>query len=157
VWECAEGKYLCTTDMEPAYWQRFCAAVGKPEFAALQQDKAQHPRMEAELADLFRTRPRDEWVDLLFAADTQAMPVLSGEEALEHPHNRARGMVVDVPVEGQEPVRHLGLPFLFSETMPREPRVAGMAGADTSAILAELGFNEDALRAAGAFDADKPA
>ena len=85
------------------------------------------------------------------------MPVLSGEEALQHPHNLARGMIVDVPVPGQDPVRQLGLPFLFSETRPRRPQAAGMAGTDTAVILAELGFDEAELRAAGAFDAEKRA
>lgn len=152
VWECADGRFICTTDMEPAYWRRFCDAIGRPDLAPLQQDKAEHPRLERELTAIFRTRSRDEWFELLSAADTQAMPVLTGEEALAHPHNRARGMVVDVPVEGQAPVRQTGLPFRLSETQPRDPHPAGAAGADTGAILAELGFDEGALRAAGAFD-----
>lgn len=157
VWECSDGKFICTTDMEPAYWRRFCNAVGKPEFAGLQHDKERHPQIEAELVALFRTRPRDEWFGLLSVADTQSMPVLSPSEALTHPHNLARHMVVDVPVEGQESVRQLGLPFKLSETMPIAPRAAGMAGADTAQILSQLGFDEEALRRAGAFDAENHA
>ncbi len=158
VWECADGRFLCTTDMEPAYWQRFCDAVGKPEFAALQHDAAQHPAMQAELAAIFRTRPRDEWAALLAAADTQVMPVYSPAEALDHPHNHARGMVRDVPLPGGgEPVRQLGLPFTFSDTRPVAPVPAGAPGADNAAILAELGFDAAELEQAGAFSAERSA
>ena len=158
VWLCADGRYLCTTDMEPAYWQRFCNAVGKLEFAALQHRAEEHPRMQTELAALFLTRSRDEWFAILAGADTQAMPVYSPEEALAHPHNRARGMVVDVPLEGQEqPLRQLGLPFTFSETAPVAPKAAGLAGADNAAILGELGFDLAELAAAGAFSGERKA
>lgn len=157
VWLCQDGGYLCTTDMEPAYWARFCGAMGKPEFAALQHTIAEHPRMHADLAALFLTRPRDEWHALLSEAGSQAMPVYSPTEALAHPHNRARGMVMEVPVEGQEPVTQLGLPFTISGVDPVEPMAAGEAGADNAAILSELGFDEAELAAHGAFSAERGA
>ena len=155
VWECADGGYLCTTDMEPAYWRRFCEAVERPEFAALQHDFSRHAEIAAELRALFLTRSRDEWFALLSAAETQAMPVYSPQEALAHPHNLARGRVLQVPLEGQEPVRQLSLPFTLSASPPVEPRAAGAAGADNAAILGELGFDAAALEAAGAFSGER--
>jgi len=155
VWRCADGGWLCTTDMEPAYWARFCTAVGKPELIALQHDTAAHPAIHAELQALFLTRPRDEWHALLAAAETQVMPVYSAEEALAHPHHVERGRVQQVPLEGQEPVRQLALPFLFSDSQPVPPRAAAAPGAESAAILAELGFDMAALEAAGAFSAER--
>ncbi len=156
VWRCADSGYLCTTDMEPAYWQRFCAAVDRPDLTSRQNDAAHYPEIEAELAALLLTKRRDEWVELLGAADTQAMPVLSPEEALAHPHNRARGMVLNVKLEGQDqPLRQLGLPFQFSDTKAADPRPAGLPGAETAAILAELGFDEVELGKAGAFSSER--
>jgi crotonobetainyl-CoA:carnitine CoA-transferase CaiB-like acyl-CoA transferase len=156
VWPCADGGFLCTTDMEPAYWRRFCEAIGRPDFAARQHDAASHPAMQADIAAIMRTKRRDEWFALLSAAQTQVMPVYTPAEALAHPHNRARGMVLDVPLDGQStPVVQLALPFAFSETTAVPPRAAGAAGADNAAILAELGFDADALAAAGAFSDTK--
>jgi crotonobetainyl-CoA:carnitine CoA-transferase CaiB-like acyl-CoA transferase len=156
VWECADGGFLCTTDMEPAYWRRFCAAIGKPELADRQHDTAAHPAMQAGIAAVLRTKPRDEWYALLSGAETQVMPVYRPAEALGHPHNRARGMVVEVPLAGQDrPLTQLALPFTFSDTAAVPPRAAGPAGADNLAILAELGFDADDLAAAGAFAADR--
>jgi crotonobetainyl-CoA:carnitine CoA-transferase CaiB-like acyl-CoA transferase len=154
VWECGDGGFICTTDLEPRYWARFCEAMGRPHYAALQHDTASYPAMYDDLAALFRTRTRDEWAALLAEADTQVMPVFSLEEAAEHPHNRARGMVIDAAVPGQEPVRQLALPFILTETPARPPSPAGLPGADNAEILAELGLSEAELEAAGAFSAE---
>jgi crotonobetainyl-CoA:carnitine CoA-transferase CaiB-like acyl-CoA transferase len=154
VWLCADGGYLCTTDMEPRYWARFCAAIGRPDFVSRQQDTAHHPEMQRAIAAILATRSRDEWVALLAAADTQAQPVLSMAEAVDHPHHRARAMIVDVPLPGSAPLTQLALPFHLSDTPAMPPVAAGDPGADTDAILAELGLAGEAaaLRAAGLFD-----
>jgi len=151
VWECADGGYICTTDMELQYWHRFCDAVGRPEYKSRQLDHAAFPAMHDDLAALFRTRGRDEWAELLGRADTQAMPVYSMEEALNHPHNLARKRIVAAQLAGQEPVRQLALPFILNDTPAKPPRPAGLPGAETAAILAELGFDRAELEDAGAF------
>jgi crotonobetainyl-CoA:carnitine CoA-transferase CaiB-like acyl-CoA transferase len=154
VWECADGQYSCTTDMETLYWKRFCEVVGRPEFFDLMHATDQHPAMQAELKAIFKTRTRDEWTGLLTAADTQVMPVFNLAEALEDPHNHARGMVVDVPF-GDRVIRQIGTPFHLSETPGQIRHLATPAGAHSGEILAELGYSEaetEMIRAAGGFD-----
>ncbi|WDF73975.1 CaiB/BaiF CoA transferase family protein [Novosphingobium sp. KACC 22771] len=153
VWACADGQFLCTTDMEPTYWRRFCDAIGRPDFAAMQHALDQHPTMQEQIATLMRTRTRDEWAALLAQSDTQAMPVYSMAEAIAHPHHRARGRIVEVALPGQEPVTQLSLPFGLSETRSVPPRPAGHAGADNQAILTGLGFDPAMIAASGALDA----
>ena len=157
VWQCADGGWICTTDMEPAYWARFCAAIGRPEFEPLRMDVAAHPAMEQELKAIFLSRTRDDWVEHLATADTQAMPVLSPAEALDHPHNGARGMAVDLDGPGGT-LRQIGTPFRLSATPPVPPRPAGPPGADNDAIFAELGLDAEdraALERDGAFSGDR--
>jgi crotonobetainyl-CoA:carnitine CoA-transferase CaiB-like acyl-CoA transferase len=154
VWECADGRYICTTDMETVYWKRFCEVVGRPQYFVLQHAVEQHPAMHADLKKLFATRARDEWVTIFAAADTQAMPVLSLAEALDNEHNRARGMYVDVPFDGGT-VTHVGTPFHLSATPARLRHPATLPGAHNDEILADLGYGAEqiaALRAAGGFD-----
>jgi len=158
VWRCADGGHVCTTDMEPAYWARFCEIVGRPDFIPLRTDPESHPAMHEALEALFLTRPRDEWIALFHAADTQAMPVLSLGEALDDPHNRARGMTRDVALPGGGTVRQIGTPFHLSATPPVPPRAAGAAGADNDAIFAELGLGAEeiaAMEADGAFSEER--
>jgi crotonobetainyl-CoA:carnitine CoA-transferase CaiB-like acyl-CoA transferase len=157
VWRCADDLWLCTTDMEPRYWQRFCDAVGRPDYAARQFDGDAHPGMHDDLAALFRTRPRDAWLDLLAAADTQAMPLLTPAEALRHPHAAARGMHVTLPV-GDGAVEQIGTPFHIAGIDAPVHRPAGLPGAEQTDILAELGLDAAAQRTladAGVFTGDR--
>lgn len=159
VWQCADGEWLCTTDMEPRYWARFCEAVERPRYAAMQFDTASHPAMRHDLAALFASQPRAHWLALLESADTQAMPVLTPGEALLHPHAEARAMHVSLPV-GAGTVEQIGTPFHLSANPPVPPRPAPLAGADNAAILSELGFDAaavTALETKGVFSSEKGA
>ncbi|WP_182466685.1 CaiB/BaiF CoA transferase family protein [Sphingomonas gilva] len=154
VWECADGGYICTTDMETAYWRRFCDLVDRPHYADLQHATDQHPAMQQDLKAIFRTRPRDEWAAIFAEADTQAMPVLSLAEAIANEHNRARGVYVDV-AHGDETLIHVGTPFHLSDTPGRVRHAATLPGAHTEEILDSLGLSAadiDAIRAEGGFD-----
>jgi crotonobetainyl-CoA:carnitine CoA-transferase CaiB-like acyl-CoA transferase len=153
VWRCADGRYLCTTDMEATYWRRFCEVIGRPEFIGKQHAKAEWPAMEQDLKAIFLTRTRDEWNTLLAAADTQAMPVYSLAEALDHPHNRARGMVVEQQL-GDATITQIGTPFHLGDTPARAHQLAPRAGQHTEELLAEIGWQDriDELQAAGAFE-----
>lgn len=139
IYETADHRFLVATDMEPRYWQRFCTAVGRPDFAPLQNDAARRAEIRTELERIFATRLLAEWLEILAEADTQFAPVSTIEEALADPHNIARGMAVDVPVAGGI-VRQIGSPIRLSDTPAISPRAARIAGADTDAILEELGF-----------------
>jgi crotonobetainyl-CoA:carnitine CoA-transferase CaiB-like acyl-CoA transferase len=139
IYETADGRFIATTDMEPRYWERFCTAMGRPDFVAAQNDKGRRGEIVAWLEAAFLKHPLDYWLALLAEADTQFAAVNSVEDALADPHNRARGMAIDVPSEGGI-LRHIGSPIHLSDTPAVTPRPARIAGADNDAILTELGF-----------------
>jgi crotonobetainyl-CoA:carnitine CoA-transferase CaiB-like acyl-CoA transferase len=140
LWRCRDGRFLCTTDMEPAYWRKFCDAIGKPVFAPLQNDAARREEMIAAIAAVFAERPRDEWCAILDAAGTQYMPVYDVDEALCDPHNQARAMTVSVEIDGAR-ADHIGTPIKMSRTDAPPLVPAPAPGADTAAALADAGFD----------------
>lgn len=140
LWRCADDAWLVTTDMEPRYWRLFVEAIGLPDLADRQMDRAHWPEMKARIADVMATKPRDAWLSLLDAAGTQFAPVLSIAEAIDDPHNLARGMVVDLPLPGGGQARQIGNPIKLSEASAPAPLPARPAGADTRAVLARLGY-----------------
>jgi len=154
VWACADGAYLCTTDMELPYWRRFCVAIGRDDLIPLRETPPRWPELEREIAATLALRPRADWLAILDAADTQATPVLSPAEALASAQMRARGMAVTLDTP-DGPVTQVGTPFRLGDAAP-ERRPGTPAGSDTNAILAELGFSPDeaaALRDTGLFSA----
>jgi len=95
TYACADGKFVAIGAIEPKFFRNFCDLCGLDEsFAEQQMDRAQWPLMKLRLADVFRTRTRDEWCSLLEGSDACFSPVLDWNEAPAHPHNRARGTFV---------------------------------------------------------------
>lgn len=156
IWETADGRFITTTDMEPRYWQRFCTALGRPDFAGLQMDVGRRTEIADALATIFRTRTLADWLAVLAAADTQFAPVHDLPDALADPHNRARGMVFEVDLPGGGTAPHIGLPIRLSDTPAAPPRPAAPAGGDSDAILAGIGLSPNdiqSLRDKGALSA----
>ncbi len=56
-----------------------------------QWDKAKWPAAKQRLADVFSTKTRQHWCDLLEGTDACFAPVLSMEEAIKHPHQHTAG------------------------------------------------------------------
>ncbi|HEY5713347.1 MAG TPA: CaiB/BaiF CoA-transferase family protein [Allosphingosinicella sp.] len=138
IWRTADGELIVTTDMEPRYWQRFCQAIGLDDLAGRQMDRTAWPEMKARIAAAMETRTRAEWMAIFAAADTQYAPILEPVEALDDPHNRARGMVREMDGPGGT-LRQIGCP------VAREDPVTGPAsrpGGESRAILTEIGFDE---------------
>jgi len=76
LYQAADGRWIAVGALEPKFWQALCRALGCDQFAADQF--AEGPRREeiiAELARIFRTRPAEEWFELLRPADVCVTPV----------------------------------------------------------------------------------
>jgi crotonobetainyl-CoA:carnitine CoA-transferase CaiB-like acyl-CoA transferase len=145
LWRTRDGGFICTTDMEPRYWRAFCEAVGRPDFVPMQNDVERRPEIRAALEEIFQSRTRAEWLDTLEAAGTQFAPVNDIAEALEDPHNRARGMVVEQPAPSGRTIRQIGQPVRLTE--PSAIRNLGRApGADTGTVLSGLGLAPELIQ-----------
>ena len=143
IWRCADGELVVTTDMEPAYWQRFCDAIGLPELRDRQMDHAAWPEMKERIAAAMSTRPRAQWLAIFAAADTQFAPILEPHEALENEHVRARRMVRELDGPAGR-LLQIGCPVAREAPVTQ---AAGPAGADGVAILREIGFDEARIAA----------
>jgi crotonobetainyl-CoA:carnitine CoA-transferase CaiB-like acyl-CoA transferase len=138
LWRCADGRWICTTDMEPRYWAAFCEVVGRPDFQPLQLDTERRGEVIAELERIFATRPLADWMALFEAAGTQAMPVYEPAEALANPHNVERGMTPTYTAPGGEAVRQIGCPIKLSDTPPTFRHLAHTPGQDDAEIRARF-------------------
>ncbi|HVY14922.1 MAG TPA: CaiB/BaiF CoA-transferase family protein [Rhodopila sp.] len=97
VYECADGAFISVAPIEMKFHAELLRlleidAADMPP----QRDPAGWPAWKEKLAAIFRTRTRDEWCRVLEGSDACFAPVLSMQEAHEHPHNQARGAFIDV-------------------------------------------------------------
>ncbi|MGB3070281.1 MAG: CaiB/BaiF CoA-transferase family protein [Ottowia sp.] len=97
TYACADGRYVAVGPIEPQFYaelRKHCG-IEDPLFDR-QHDQDAWPLQKLRLADIFRSRTRDEWSRLLEGTDACFAPVLDWEEAPRHPHNAARGTFVQV-------------------------------------------------------------
>ena len=157
VYPTADGKYLAVGALEPWFWANLCRRLGREDLIPKQfAGGPEGEAVRAELAAIFRTRSRDEWAAELMGADTCVAPVKDLGEALADPQIQARQMVIEVEDPRYGRVRQVGFPVKFSATPGRVRHLGGPLGADTDAILRELGYSAaevEGLRAAGAIPA----
>jgi alpha-methylacyl-CoA racemase len=113
-----------------------------------QSERDSWPSMKERMAALMKTRTRDEWCALLEGTDACFAPVLSVEEAYQHPHNRERGMFTEVAgVTQPAPAPR------FSRTAPEVAGPPPRPGEHTDEALSDWGLSGAeiaGLRAAGA-------
>ena len=98
TYECQDGKYVTVCALEPQFYQEFLERLGlggNPVFEK-QWDRSSWQQGKAELRDLFLTKTRDEWSELLEGTDICFGPVMNFSEAPDHPHNVARNTFLDI-------------------------------------------------------------
>jgi crotonobetainyl-CoA:carnitine CoA-transferase CaiB-like acyl-CoA transferase len=76
----ADGRWLTVGALEPHFWERLCAALGRPDLAPRQYDADQEAVAE-ELAAVFAARPLAELLELLDDEDVCVGPVATPAEA----------------------------------------------------------------------------
>jgi CoA:oxalate CoA-transferase len=81
-------------------WLRFCDALAMPQlkddprFLTNAERTAHHPELEAILARIFATRPRDHWLRILADASVPCAPIANVEQVTRDPHLAARNMIL---------------------------------------------------------------
>lgn len=154
IYETADGQYVTLAALEPKFWAEFLRLAGRPDLIErhIPRDAEEAATTIAELAALFRTRTRAEWLALLADADACVGPVNTLTEALADPQVRARQII-----SGQDgPAPLLRATPLLSDNPLRALGPAPRLGEHTVALLTEAGYTADeiaALLASGAAQA----
>ena len=144
-YEAADGWVTCGA-LEPKFWAAFCNGVGRPDLIERQFEK---PGSEAwaAVAEIFRSRTREQWRAFADKHDCCIEPVLDLDEALESDLVREREMVVELEQPQIGPVRLLGAPVKFRRTPAQPDRPAPAFGEHTDEVLGEVGYSEEEIAA----------
>ncbi|MCL2427942.1 MAG: CoA transferase [Alphaproteobacteria bacterium] len=136
TYETKDGRFVCVGSIEPQFYRLLLEKTGlAAEKLPDQTDREHWPAMRDRLADIFRSKTREEWCAIMEGTDVCFAPVLSIAEAAQHPHATARAAFVDVGG-----VKHPAATPRFSRT-PGEVRAAPERGAHTDEVLGTHGFS----------------
>jgi alpha-methylacyl-CoA racemase len=152
VYETSDGKYVSVGSIEPKFYAELLQLSGlEHEELPRQNDKNAWPTLKDRVAAVFRAKTRDEWCRIMEGSDVCFAPVLSMQEAPQHPHNRQRGTFVEVDgVVQPAPAPR------FSRTPSAIQRPPAQPGEHTEEALKDWGFSAtevEQLRGCGAIGA----
>lgn len=129
IYECSDGKYMAVGCLEPQFYAVFAEKLELGDDVPGQFDFDRMDELRAAIAARFATRTRDEWAEVFAGTDACTSPVLSYTEALEHPHNQARGIYIEVAGDtGPAPAPR------FSQTPSQVPAAPPQQAVDSASV-----------------------
>jgi crotonobetainyl-CoA:carnitine CoA-transferase CaiB-like acyl-CoA transferase len=143
VYATADARYVTLAALEPKFWREFCRRVVRPDLEPRHtpRDDGERAATISELTALFRTKTRDEWLELLAETDSCVGPVNTLAEARADPQVRARG-VLTADANGAPRVRSVPR---IGVSPPRALGPAPELGEHTAAVLAAVGYTPDEI------------
>ena len=149
AYETADGKYVAIGSVEDKFYEEMLrnTGAGGAELPD-RQDPAYWPELKERMGAIFRSKTRDEWCTIMEGTDSCFAPVLSLEEAPDHPHNKFRDSFTEVAG-----IRQPAPTPRFERTPGAIQRPPPHPGQHSDEILSEGGYSATeikALRASGA-------
>lgn len=143
TFETSDGKYVSIGAIEPQFYAQLLDRLGlsdDPAYAQ-QMDADGWDDLRAGLTRIFLTKTRDEWDAVFLGSDACYAPILSLAEAVQHPHNLARGTFATADGIAQPAPAPR---YSASPTVP--PRMFDNS-LDTDAVLRCIGYSDDRIGA----------
>lgn len=144
TYETSDGKFIALGPIEPQFYAELVQRAGlDPDIFSpkRQYDRENWADNAIAFAEIFKSRTRAQWCELLEQTDTCFAPVLSLEEAPLHPHHQAREAYCEV--DGfQQPAPAPR----FSRTPSTIRHGQHTPGEDTAQVLAAAGYTADQVR-----------
>ena len=146
VYETKDHKYLSVGASEEKFWKNICELIGRPEWIELHEgpDEVQE-QLKNDMAQLFKQKNQNEWLDLLQIEDTCVGPVYDVDEIFSDPQIMDRELFTNMnhPVAGS--IKQIGFPIKFSETPGEIQSHAPILGEHTEEILSELQYSSEMI------------
>ncbi len=135
TYTCADGKWLAIGAIEPQFHAELVKGLGLPaDTFGMYMDRAKWPESSRRIAEVVKTKTRDEWMTIFDGTDACVAPVLSMDEAPQHLHNAERKTFVEA----------------FGVTQPNAaPRFSRTAGAVNGAPAMAGKHSRDVLESWG--------
>jgi alpha-methylacyl-CoA racemase len=141
TYETADGKFVSLGSLEPQFYAELIEKLGLTDAGLPQQmDRNNWDTLRRKFTELFKTKTRDQWDEILRGTDACYAPVLTMSEAAEDAHMKARNTIIDrdgVPQPAPAP--------RFSRTVAEVQRAAPWAGQHTDEAMVAWGFAADEI------------
>ncbi|MBV8423910.1 MAG: CoA transferase [Candidatus Eremiobacteraeota bacterium] len=135
-------------------WERLCETLGAPELAADPRFSTNPLRSEnrkalnERIAQITQAKPSAYWIAALEKAGVPCGPINTIDQVFEDPQVKHLKIARRVNNPELGPIEVVGQPYhLSNAAQPQEFRPTAKLGADTDAVLRELGYADNAIGA----------
>lgn len=139
VFKTGDGRWLSLGAVEPQFYVRLMAGLGLTGVAeeSAQYDRDSWPTLRKLVEARVAEHPMEYWVEEFSGVDACVAEAIAPDRVLEHPHLSERGTFFV-----EDGVIHPAPAPRFSVTPLDHPKPFARTGAETLAVLNELGFDQ---------------
>lgn len=130
-YETSDGKFVSVGSLEPKFFDSLLEKLGIGE-----NSYSDTQSLRRKLEEVFLSKTQDDWCQILEGSDVCFAPVLDFQEAINHPHNRARRTFIDIDglTQPAPAPRFSGTP----SPTPSQPETEGRSTKD---VLRQIGLS----------------
>ena len=141
TYECSDNKFIAVGSIEPQFYSELLEKleINDEQFKE-QYNKELWPELKEKMATKIKTKSRSEWVDIFAGSDACVTPVLSMEDAQEHPHNLEREAFTKVDGFNQPNASPR-----YSKTKTEIRHNAKEVGIDIDTVCSEFNLSREAF------------
>lgn len=148
LFEAGDGRWFFLACGTPRFFERLLHVIGRPDLVGDERLPAPPWGLVAPdaiafivpiLEAAFASRPREEWLAALKAADIPAQPILTRDEYLATSVAAANELITTIDHPDLGPVTMMGLPLVMEDAPGEVRRPAPRLGEHSAEIRAELG------------------
>ena len=154
VYETKDGKYITIGCLEPHFWENLCRLLGREDYIPYHFDMSHFlykpedkkwGEISSYLKEVFLTKTRDEWFELLIQNDIPAGKVYTLDEVFTDPQVLHRQMVIEVEHPSLGKVKQVGIAPKLSDTPGKVRSLSPLLGEHTDEVLQELGYSQEEI------------
>jgi crotonobetainyl-CoA:carnitine CoA-transferase CaiB-like acyl-CoA transferase len=155
IYETKDGKYVTIGCLEPHFWENLCRLLSKEEYIpyrfALEHtfhkpEGEKWDEIHSSLKQIFLTKTRDEWFELLIRNDVPAGKVHTPDEVFSDPQVLHRQMVIEMEHPTLGKIKQVGVAPKLSGTPGKVRSLSPLPGEHTDEILRGLGYKQEEIK-----------
>ncbi|MEH7402095.1 CaiB/BaiF CoA-transferase family protein [Gottfriedia acidiceleris] len=146
-YETADGRFFSVGSLEPSFRKQLCEALEIMPFLpySFSEEKDEIDLFKNEVKRAFSQKTFNELKEIFSKFDACVEPVLTFEEACDHPQVKERGLLVNVQRNDGTNQLQIGTPFKYSVFKPTYQHVGVKPGTNSKEVLLNLGYDDQTI------------